>query len=181
MRTSATTVAVVSAGVLLALALWARGLPSFVAWEVATDHERCFGRRQLPARVFSDDPSVVRRWLEARGTPIATLPGREDGLEIAGARFCPLHDRLAAHVYFVGDDAPVSVFVLSGPARIGDGWTGESRGLHVRLLRSAGRVVAVVGEHASVVEALARQFRTSVVLLSPVGPAPRLTVARRGC
>jgi hypothetical protein len=160
-------------GVLLGLVLWARGLPGFVAWEVARDHERCFGLRHLPARVFSDDPAVVRDWLESRGTPVAPLPARAGSVEIAGARYCPLQDRIAAHVYFVGDDAPVSVFVLSGPARIGDGWEGRSRGLYVRLVHSASRVIAVVGERERDVAAVALALTTSLASLSNADGALR--------
>lgn len=166
--------AVAVVGMLLALILWARGLPGFVAWEVARNHERCFGRRHLPARVFSDDPDLVRDWLESRGTPIAPLPARAGDLEIAGARYCPLQDRVAAHVFFVGEGPPVSVFVLSGPARVGDGWDGQSEGLHVRLVRSAGRVLAVVGERERDVEAVARALTTSLACLCGVQDPRRL-------
>jgi hypothetical protein len=128
-----------TAAALLVGGAWLRGLPSFVAWEVARDHQRCFGRRDLPARVWSSDPAEVRDWLESRGTPTPTLP-REAGAEgLVGARYCPLADRVAAHVYYGGGGGVVSVFLLSGPARIGDGWTGTARGLHVRLVRAAPR------------------------------------------
>jgi len=169
---------------LLAVLSWARGLPGFIAWQVAHDHERCFGRRHLPARVFSDDPDDVRGWLESRGTPVAPLPRREGRVEIAGARYCPLQDRVAAHVYFVGEDASVSVFVLSGPVRIGNDWEGQSRGLSVHLVRSAGRVLAVVGEHERDVEAVARAFARSLARASPPPRqrvARRLTAPRSGC
>lgn len=159
-----------AAAALALLGLWARGLPSFVAWEVARDHERCFGRRLLPARVWSSDPAEVRDWVESRGTPSPFLPAHADEAGLAGARFCPLADRVAAHVYYGGEGVrPVSVFLLSGPARIRDGWSGRSRGLHVRLLRAAGRTVAVVGESESDVAAAARSF-TSTVATFP-GPA----------
>ena len=62
------------AGALFLFGLWARGLPAFVAWEVAGDHQRCFGRRHLPARVWSSEPAEVRGWLESRGTPAPPLP-----------------------------------------------------------------------------------------------------------
>jgi hypothetical protein len=140
------------------LLAWLRGRPDFVAWEAARDHGRCFGRRHLPARVLSDDPLEIQSWLEARGTPVPPLPGAAAGMEILGARYCPLLDRVAAHVFFAGDDGSVSVFVLSGPARVGDGWTGKEHGLYVRLFRSAGRVVAVVGERESDVAAVTRAF-----------------------
>jgi hypothetical protein len=154
---------------LVLLGLWARGLPSFVAWEVARDHQRCFGRRHLPARVWSSDPAEVRDWLEARGTPVPPLPSHAHVAELAGARYCPLEDRVAAHVYYGGDgDGMVSVFLLSGPARIGDGWSGTVRGLHVRLLRAAGRTLAVVGQSAADVEATSRSF-TVTVAAAPAG------------
>ncbi len=47
---------------------------------------------------------------------------------------------------------------MSGPARIGDGWSGEVGRWQVRLLRSAGRTIAVVGEVESDVDAVARAF-----------------------
>lgn len=155
------------AGAVVACALlWARGLPSFVAWEVARDHQRCFGRRHLPARVRSSDPAEVRDWLEARGTPTPLLPPYAHAAEIVGARYCALEDRVAAHVYYGGDgQGLVSVFLLSGPARIGDGWSGTARGLHVRLLRAAGRTLAVVGESEGDVSATARSFLVTVASL----------------
>jgi hypothetical protein len=152
-----------------ALGLWARGLPAFVAWEVAGDHQRCFGRRHLPARVWSSDPAEIRDWLESRGTPTPPLPREAGAASLAGARYCPLTDRVAAHVYYGGDgEGIVSVFLLSGPARIGDGWSGTSRGLRVRLVRAAGRTAAIVGESAADVAATARAFLTTVAR----APAP---------
>lgn len=159
----AVRVATVAGMALLAAGLWARGLPSFVAWEVARDHQRCLGRRHLPARVWSEDPADVRGWLEARGTPVPLLPTHAHASELLGARYCPLVDRVAAHVYY-GDagESAVSVFVLPGPARIGDGWAGQARGLHVRLLRAAGRPIAIVGGSRIDVETTARAFTTTV-------------------
>jgi hypothetical protein len=147
---------------LVLVGLWARGLPSFVAWEVARDHQRCFGRRHLPVRVWSSDPTEIRDWLESRGTPVPPLPSHAHVAELAGARYCPLADRVAAHVYYAGDGGAVSVFLLSGPARIGDGWSGTTHGLYVRLLHAAGRTLAVVGESAADVEATARAFAVTV-------------------
>jgi len=163
-----------------ALALWARGLPAFVAWEVAADHQRCFGRRQLPARIWSSDPAEVRDWMESRGTPTPLLPSEAGTAEIVGARYCPLEDRVAAHVYYAGQGGMVSVYVLSGPARIGDGWSGTSRGLNVRLLRAAGRYVAVVGGSAADVAAAARAFASTVATARP-GGLPRVDRFRPNC
>jgi hypothetical protein len=151
-----------AAAVLIVSCAWLRGLPSFVAWELARDHQRCFGRRHLPARVWSSDPAEVREWLESRGTPTPPLPREAGDDGLVGARYCPLADRVAAHVYYGGGAGVVSVFLLSGPARIGDGWTGNARGLHVRLVRAAGRTLAVVGESAADVESTARAFTATV-------------------
>jgi hypothetical protein len=147
--------------------LWARGLPRFVAWEVARDHERCFGRRLPPARLWSSDPAEVREWLESRGTPTPFLPARPNDADLEGVRYCPLADRVAAHVYYGGAGARrLSIFLLSGPVRIGDGWSGRARGLHVRLLRAAGRTVAIVGENEADVAGAARSFTSTVALLA---------------
>ena len=159
------------AGALFLLGLWARGLPAFVAWEVAGDHQRCFGRRHLPARVWSADPAEVQDWLESRGTPTPPLPREAGPAALAGARYCPLADRVAAHVYYGGDGSGVvSVFLLSGPARIGDGWSGTAHGLHVRLLRAAGRTLAVVGESEADVAATARAFQVTIANVGESGP-----------
>ena len=163
-----------------ALALWARGLPAFVAWEVAADHQRCFGRRQLPARIWSSDPAEVRDWMESRGTPTPLLPSEAGTAEIVGARYCPLEDRVAAHVYYAGQGGMVSVYVLSGPVRIADGWSGTSRGLNVRLLRAVGRYVAVVGGSAADVAAAARAFASTVATARP-GGLPRVDRFRPNC
>lgn len=152
----------VAAAVAVVFLLWLRGLPAFVAWEVARDHQRCFGRRQLAARLWSDDAWEIREWLESRGTPVPPLPRRAGNVEVVGVRYCPLLDRVAAHVYYGGEGSLVSVFVIAGPARIGSGWSGVARGLQVRLVPSAGRTIAIVGESAADVDATAREFLSSV-------------------
>jgi hypothetical protein len=143
-----------------------------VAWEVAADHQRCFGRRKLPARLWSSDPAEVRDWLESRGTPTPLLPPAAGTVELVGARYCALEDRIAAHVYYAGEGGTVSVYLLSGPARVGDGWSGTSRGLHVRLLRAVGRYVAVVGDSAADVAAAARAFTITVARAPVDRPRP---------
>jgi hypothetical protein len=142
--------------------LWARGQAGFVAWEVAWDHDRDLARHGLRAKVWSSDPGDVGAWLESRGTPVPSLPAGTGELEMVGVRYCALFDRIAAHVYYAGEGRHASVFLLSGPARIRSGWVGRVRGRYVRLLRSGGRIVAVVGERPSDVEALAGTFLTSV-------------------
>ncbi len=155
-------------------ALWVRGVPRFVAWEVAGDHERCFSRRAVPARLVSSDPVEVRDWLESRGTPTPFLPGRPNDADLEGVRYCPLPDRIAAHIYYGGAGSrPLSIVLLSGPARIGDGWSGRTRGLHVRLLRAAGLTVAIVGENEADVAGAARAF-TSTVAQGRAHAGPRI-------
>ena len=162
---------IVVASALVGLLLWARGLPGFVAWEVARDHQRCFGRRQLAARLWTNDAWEIRDWLESRGTPVQPLPERAGNVEVVGVRYCPLADRIAAHVYYGGEGSLVSVFVLSGSARIGSGWSGRSHGLQVRLIPSAGRTISVVGESADDVDAVARAFRSSLAAVDRPRPA----------
>lgn len=153
--------------VLLAAGLWARGIAGFVAWQVARDHQRCFGRRQLAARLWTSDPWEARLWFEERGTPVAPLPEEAGTVRIVGVRYCPLMDRIAGHVFYGGAGSLVSVFVLAGPARVGAGWSGEARGLQVRLIPSAGRTLAVVGESEEEVDAVAQAFRASFARLTP--------------
>ena len=94
-----------------------------------------------------------------------------------GARYCPLVDRVAAHVYYGGEgEGIVSVFLLSGSARIGDGWSGTAHGLHVRLLHAAGRTLAVVGESEADVAATARAFQVTVAAVDESGKGPGLVV-----
>ena len=181
-RGGALRVLALVAGALFLFGLWARGLPAFVAWEVAGDHQRCFGRRHLPARVWSSDPAEIQELAGVARHPHAPpLPKEAGQAALVGARYCPLSDRVAAHVYYGGDGSGiVSVFVLSGPARIGDGWSGTSRGLHVRLVRAAGRTLAVVGESEADVAATALAFVRSRsparaaagLAVSPVDPPP---------
>jgi len=153
----------------LALVAWGRGRPGLVAWELTWDHDRDFGRRQLPARVWSADPAEVGAWLESKGTVAPPLPAGTGDLELIGARYCALFDRIAAHAFYSDGRHNASVFVFSGPARFRNGWAGRARGRYVRFVRSAGRVVAVVGDRASDVEALAARFGTSVAFAIPPG------------
>ncbi len=162
-RSRAAQLAAVAAFLLLAAALvWLRGAAPFLGWEVARDHERCFDRARLRARLWTSEASEAREWLESRGTPVQPLPATVGDLQLIGVRYCPLADRIAAHVYYGDGRSHVSVFVLSGPARIRDGWHGEYGDLKVRLLRSAGRTLAIVGASRSDVEAVAGAFGSSV-------------------
>ncbi len=147
--------------VLVTCLLWARGLPRFVAWEVARDHERCLRGGRGGARLWSNDPGYVRDWLESRGVPVQPLPPEAEGFTLLGVRDCPLTDRSAAHLLYGGQRSYVSVFVLGGPARFRDGWRAEVGTVKVRLLRSAGRTLAIAGRSAAAVEAVTRAFASS--------------------
>jgi anti-sigma factor RsiW len=156
------------AAAFIGLVLWGRGSPSFVAWEVARDHVHCFGQAHLPARIWSSNPAEVARWFEDQGTAVPPLPEGRRGLVLVGARYCPLVDRLAAHVYYAEEDRHLSVFVLAGPARLSGYELGTAaRGREVRLLRSAGMTVAIVAEHAEDVAAFREHFATTRASLAP--------------
>ena len=150
------------AAVLTLLVLWARGAAPFVAWELSLDHAHCFGKDRLPAKVWSNDPLEIAAWFDAQGTRIPPVPSGVAELGLVGARYCPLLDRVAAHLYYAGEERRLSVFVLSGPVRFPDDWTARSRGNHVRLLRSAGMTVALVSDKQENVEAFRAAFRTTV-------------------
>ncbi len=153
------------AAVLALLAVWARGAAPFVAWELSRDHAHCFGKDRLPAKVWSNDPLEIAAWFEAQGTRIPLVPPGVGELGLVGARYCPLLDRIAAHLYYAGEERRLSVFVLSGPVRFPDDWTARSRGNQVRFLRSAGMTVALVSDKPEDVEAFRSAFRTTVARL----------------
>ncbi len=155
------------AAALALLALWGRGSAPFVAWEVARDHNHCFGKERLPAKLWSSDPVEVSRWFEGQGTRLPPVPAGIGELGLVGARYCPLLDRVAAHLYYAGEERQLSVFVLAGPARFRESWTTESRGNEVRLLRSAGMTVALVSARHEDVEAFRAAFTTTVAAIDP--------------
>ena len=80
---------VLSARFLLPLAavlvagLWVRGHVPFVAWDLARDHDKCFSRRPLPAKIWSGEPRVVAEWFEAQGTRVPGLPDRVGELALS--------------------------------------------------------------------------------------------------
>ena len=157
---------------LLALGLWVRGLPAFVAWQAARDHAHGLGGRPT-SRVWSSEPAVVTAWLERHGTPVPPLPDHAGSAGLVGAHYCSLVDRVAAHVVYQGEEgASVSIFVLHGPVRAPSGWSASVHGVHVHFVRAAGRVLAIVGERDDDVRAALRDFATSVAAVDP--PRPKL-------
>ncbi len=160
------------AAALVGLIFWGRGAPGFVAWELARDHEHCFGKAKLPARVWSGDPLEVARWFEDQGTYVPSLPEGRRGLDLVGGRYCPLVDRMAAHVYYVNEDRHLSLFVISGPVRLADHEIrSEARGRTIRLLRSGGMTLALVSEHEEDVLAFRDYFTTTTAFLEVTPPS----------
>jgi len=158
------------AAALALVLLWARGATSFVAWELARDHDHCFGQERLPARFWSGDAAEVARWLEAQGTAVPPLPAGSPALPLVGARYCPLLDRVAAHVYYTGEERQLSLFVLPGPARFTGELETRARGRAVRLLQSAGLTLALVSEREEDVRAFRDRLVSATVRLSPLPP-----------
>jgi anti-sigma factor RsiW len=150
----------------LLLAIWARGLPGFVAFEVARDHAKCFSQAELPAKMWSDDPQEVAAWFEKQGTTMPLLPVGAAHASLIGARYCPLGDRFAPHVYYGGPRRiRVSIFVLPGPLRFEGHLDREVRGQSVHFMRSAGVTLAIVSDQREAVDAFAKEFARSVARL----------------
>jgi anti-sigma factor RsiW len=140
-----------------ALVLWAwlPGHPSFLTWDLARDHAKCFSRRPVPARVWSGEPEVVEGWFTGQGTAMPSLPDGVGDLRLVGARYCPLASlSFAPHVYYSSLDRHVSVFVVRHGVRLRERYEAAPRGRAVRLVRVEGAVVGIVGERASDVQAM---------------------------
>jgi anti-sigma factor RsiW len=154
------------------LVMWGRGSPPVVARELALDHLKCFRKATVPAKVFSNDPAQVRSWFDARGTRTPLLPEGANGLEILGARHCPLLDGSSvAHVYYTGEGPRrISLYVVDRNLRLAGTYRTSTLGETVQLFRAGGLNVGVVGEKGEDVEAFHRRFLTSVatsVMMSP--------------
>lgn len=144
----------------LLAAVWIRGHAPFVAWELARDHDHCFSRPRLPAKVWSDEPAVVDEWFVRQGTRLPHLPAGAGGLALVGARYCPLPDvSFAPHVYYVSATGHVSVFLVPHAVRLDGRFAAAARGRSVRLLRIGSAVVGIVGERESEVQAFENAFR----------------------
>jgi anti-sigma factor RsiW len=150
------------AAALAFVALWGRGAAPFVAWELSRDHGHCFSRAQLPAQVWSGDSTVVASWLEARGRTSPIFPDKVAGLELVGGRLCPLADRSVAHLYYVGAESHLSLFVVPGSVRFDEAYSAASRGAFVRLRRVGGSVIGIVGERDEDVARMDEAFGTTV-------------------
>jgi len=170
---------------LAGLVLWGRGSAPVVARELALDHLKCFRKGTVPAKVFSSDAAQVRAWFDARGTRTPLFPDAAGGLEIVGARHCPLLDGSSvAHVYYTGEGPRrVSLYVVDRELRRGGTYRTTAFGETVHLLRAAGLTVGLVGEREEDVEAFRRRFATTVAVARVVVPLPasmnRLEPSRR--
>jgi anti-sigma factor RsiW len=144
----------------LALALWARGVPAVVAWQLVNDHRHCFSYSEPPAAVRSSDPAVVAGWFAGQGTPLPRVPPLAGSARLFGGRYCYFPDlSVAPHVYYTGGSQPLSVFVLAHDARFGGSYETRLWGRSVALLRLGESVVGVVGEDAADVDATAARLR----------------------
>jgi anti-sigma factor RsiW len=157
-----------AAGLTLAFLL-GRGAAPFVALELAWDHGHCFSKRVLPAQVWSDDPDRLTDWFARQGTELPALPAAAGGLELVGARYCPLLDRKVGHVYYVGRGRHVSLYAIPGSVRFSGDFLDTTAGRVVRLLRIEGRTVGLVGERPEDVAAFERALTSRYARLANSG------------
>jgi hypothetical protein len=144
----------------LVLGFWLRGHAPFVAWDLARDHDKCFSRHPVPAKLWSGEPAVVGRWFEEQRTHVPALPAEVGGLRLQGARYCPLVSlSFAPHVYYASAERHVSVFVVPHRVRVADRFAGTARGDVVRLVRVEGELVGIVGEREAEVQAVETALR----------------------
>lgn len=158
---------------LVALLAWARGATPFVAWELSRDHDHCFGRRRLPAQVWTSDPARVSEWLAGQGTSVPVIPEAAGGLELVGVRYCGLLDRRVAHLYYSNGEHHLSLFLVPGPVRDLSREM-RPRGNFVRLMRVGGTTVGLVSEEEDSVEAFKHALSSTVAwdLAAVDRPAP---------
>jgi anti-sigma factor RsiW len=153
------------AAALVLFVLWVRAAPPFVSWELARDHVSCFGKRKLPATVWSSDPGQVAAWFDEDGLRVPVVPESAGSADLLGARYCPLIDRRVAHLYYSGDDVNLSLFVVPGSVRMGGSHRAQAMGQTVHLLRVGGTVVGVVSASEETVEAVERALTRTVARL----------------
>ena len=151
-----------AAAALLAF-VWMRGQPRVVAWEMARDHDHCFGKKQLAAQVWAEDAETVMRWFEGQGTGMPVVPSGAGAHLLVGARYCPFPDlSRTAHLYYRKEGGKgVSVFVLGrtlGPSPD----MMQAGGRIVQIKRLGRLTVGVVGHEKEDVEAFMRTFHTTV-------------------
>jgi anti-sigma factor RsiW len=151
-----------SLAALLVIALWGRGSAPFIAWEVALDHAHCFGKRQVPAQVLTDDPMRLTAWFDAQGTELPLVPASAGGLDLVGGRYCRLVDRTVVHIYYGGGEHQLSLFVVPGSVRFDRSFVWTGRGAMVNLLEVAGSNVALVSTDAPSIAAFRRSLERTI-------------------
>jgi hypothetical protein len=158
---------------LTALSLLGRGSPTLVAWEVSRDHAHCFGQKKIPAKVWSSDPAIVGAWFERQGTTMPPLPAGAGGLQLLGARYCPLPDAtLVPHVYYSSAEGHLSVFLIPRRLRFAGSYVATTRGNRVRMLPMEDSTLALVSENPANVDAFQRLFATRMATLLTAGDRP---------
>lgn len=172
---SASRILLATAAGLALMFLWGRGSGTFVAWELAWDHGHCFSKRVLPAQVWSDDPERVAEWFARQGTQIPAVPATAAGLELIGARYCPLVDRRVGHLYYAGRGRHLSIYAVPGSVRFSRDYEDHPGARVVRLLRVEGRTVGLVGERPEDVAAFERALTSTYARLP--SPPSRAGVA----
>jgi anti-sigma factor RsiW len=157
-----------AAAVLALVAVWAHSAPGVLATQLAWDHDHCFGKPRLPAKVWTSSGDAMATWLENEGTASPVLPQGAAGLDMVGGRRCPILARRVGHVYYSSGDHRLSVYVVPGWVRL-DRTRQDRRGdKTVRLLRVGGATVGIVSEEPGAVDAFERALTTTLVYL-PVG------------
>jgi anti-sigma factor RsiW len=101
-------------------------------------------------------------WIEKQGRTSPLLPEKVAGLELVGGRLCSLADRRVAHVYYVGAETHLSLFLVPGTVRFADTYSTRTRGAHVRLLRVGGAIVGIVGDREEDVAGMEEAFGSTV-------------------
>lgn len=155
------------------LAFWAHTAPSVLATQLAWDHDHCFGKKTLPAKVWTADPGFMATWLEQHGTEPPTLPEGAAGVELVGGRHCGVINRTLAHVYYTGGEHRLSLYVVPGWVRGGRSREMRRGDKTVRILHTGGVTVGLVSEQPEIVEAFERALTTTYA-----GSIVRTLVAR---
>jgi negative regulator of sigma E activity len=84
------------------------------------------------------------------------------GLEMVGARYCPLADRRVAHLYYTGGDRRLSIYVVPGWVRLDRSQQVTRGDKTVRILRAGGATVGLVSEQPEAVEAFERALTVTM-------------------
>ena len=102
-----------------------------------------------------------------------SLPAGAGGLQLLGARYCPLPDAtLVAHVYYSSAESHLSVFRIPRRLRLADGYVATTRGNRVGMVPLDDSTLALVSENPAHVETFSRLFGTRMATLRTAGEGP---------